>query len=181
MVSQSCSGACHHNCVVEKCGRACCNFYAPPLDATVRFLHIPKSAGTSTVLELRNMGVRVPSSIATGQMETCLPSYYRPRPHTWHMAMLRRPEAHVISQYLYCRTSTFGVDYARFDLKRFANPTLSPSLGLAQWAEHWLQAPRRSQKEEPSGLASRAEPARHWRHRVLGAPSTGAPKTGSPR
>ena len=84
----------------------------PPLPAQrwqppLRFLHIPKTAGTSAIVELQALGYDL-GSASQATMEACYPPYKSSSPSTLNFILLREPRSHVLSQFLECRFTRFG-------------------------------------------------------------------------
>lgn len=84
----------------------------PPLPAQrwqppLRFLHIPKTAGTSAIVELQALGYDL-GSASQATMEACYPPYKSSSPSTLNFVLLREPRSHVLSQFLECRFTRFG-------------------------------------------------------------------------
>ena len=67
---------------------------------TLRLFHIPKSAGTSLHLELKQLGLG-----HHPVRETCVPPHRLPEStrHPLHFLMLRAPRAHVLSLFTHCK------------------------------------------------------------------------------
>ena len=101
-------------------------------------VHIPKTAGASLFAQLASVFDVHGNSVSS---ETCLPPYRegnKPR-----VVLLRSPRAHVVSQYLECRHSDWGL----YTQRKFAGKKgfrdryvvgKSDVEGLTAWADHFV-------------------------------------------
>ena len=80
---------------------------ADSMPSVVTFIHIPKTAGQSLIRDLESWSfVTLKRSGSSGNLEDCYSGVFVPG--ETHVALLRSPRAHVLSQFVECRDDSWG-------------------------------------------------------------------------